>query len=114
MMNRRRFKGWLVFVLVVMISSIWLASTHAQTQAKGPDEESQLAQLFKKAREAKSPLAEAGFEIGDMILAINDQPVEGMESFVDLVGALRPKQKVSVLALDHRTGNTVTIEVVVR
>jgi len=62
----------------------------------------------------KGPLKEAGFEIGDMILAINNQPIESMESFVDLVSLLRPKQKISILALDHRTGNTGTIQVVVR
>jgi len=62
----------------------------------------------------KGSLAEAGFEIGDMILAINGQPIEGMQSFVDLVSTLRPNQKISVLALDHRTGNTMTIQVVVR
>jgi serine protease Do len=64
--------------------------------------------------EFKGPLQQAGFEIDDMILAINDQPIGGMESFVDLVSTLRPSQKIAVLALDHRTGNTVTIQVVVR
>ncbi len=62
----------------------------------------------------KGPLHEAGFEIGDMILSINNQPVESMESFVDLVSMLRPKQKISILALDYRTGNTGMIQVVVR
>jgi serine protease Do len=61
----------------------------------------------------KGPLAAAGFEVEDMILAINDQPVQGMDSFVDLVSTLQPKQKISVLALDHRTGNTGQIFVVV-
>jgi serine protease Do len=61
----------------------------------------------------RGPLAEAGFEIGDMILAINGQPVDSVESFVGLVSSLRPNQKISVLALDHRTGNTMTIQVVV-
>jgi len=37
-----------------------------------------------------------------------------MESFVDLVSILRPKQKISILALDHRTGNTGIIQVAVR
>jgi len=62
--------------------------------------------------DSKGPLKEAGFEIGDMILAINNQPIESMESFVDLVSLLRPKQKISILALDHRTGNTGMIQVV--
>jgi serine protease Do len=62
----------------------------------------------------KGPLKEAGFELGDMILAINNQPVESLEGFVDLVGLLKPKEKISILALDHRTGNTGTVQVVVR
>ena len=62
----------------------------------------------------KGPLKEAGFEVGDMILAINNQPIESMESFVDLVSLLKPKQKISILALDHRTGNTGIIQVVTR
>jgi serine protease Do len=64
--------------------------------------------------DSKGPLHQAGFEIGDMILAINDQPVETIESFVDLVSLLRPKQKISILALDHRSGDTGTLEVVTR
>ena len=62
----------------------------------------------------KGPLEEAGFEVGDMILAINNQPIESMESFVDLVSLLKPKQKISIVALDHRTGNTGTVQVVTR
>ena len=62
----------------------------------------------------KGPLKEAGFEIGDMILAINNQPIENMEGFVDLVSLLKPKEKIAILALDHRTGNTGTVQVVVK
>ncbi len=62
----------------------------------------------------KGPLKEAGFEIGDMILAIDNQPIDSMENFVDLVSLLKPKQKIAILALDHRTGNTGTVQVVVR
>jgi serine protease Do len=62
----------------------------------------------------KGPLREAGFEIGDMILAINNQPIDSMEGFVNLVSLLKPKDKIVILALDHRTGNTGTVQVVVR
>jgi serine protease Do len=63
---------------------------------------------------AKGPLQRAGFEIGDLILGIDDQPVQGMDSFVQLVSALKPKQEVSIVAVDHRTGNQGMIQVVVR
>jgi serine protease Do len=62
----------------------------------------------------KGPLSEAGFEVGDMILAIDNQPVESMEGFVDMVSLLKAKQKISILALDHRTGNTGTVQVETR
>jgi serine protease Do len=62
----------------------------------------------------KGPLREAGFEIGDMILAINNQPIDSMEGFVSLVSSLKPKDKIAILALDYRSGNTGTVEVVVR
>jgi len=64
--------------------------------------------------DAKGPLKEAGFELGDIILGINNQPVEGLESFVELVSVLKPNQKISILALDHRSGNTGMVKVVVR
>jgi serine protease Do len=62
----------------------------------------------------QGPLKKAGFEVGDLILGINNQPVEGVDSFVQLVTALKPDQKVSFFALDHRSGNTGTVLVMVR
>ena len=64
--------------------------------------------------EPKGPLEEAGFEVGDMILAVEDEPVEGVDSFITLVSALPAGKKVSLTALDQRTGNTGTIFVMVR
>jgi serine protease Do len=64
--------------------------------------------------DSKGPLKEAGFEVGDMILAIDNQPIDSMENFVDLVNLLKSKQKISILALDHRSGNTGTVQVEVR
>ena len=63
--------------------------------------------------DTKGPLGEAGFEVGDIILEINGRPVEGVTEFVDLVGTLRSGQQVVILALDHRTGRTAYVQVVV-
>jgi serine protease Do len=60
----------------------------------------------------KSPLKKSGFEVGDMILGIEGQPVENVEGFIELVSSLKPKQKVSILVRDFRTGNTETVSVV--
>jgi serine protease Do len=60
---------------------------------------------------ANGPLAAAGFEVGDMILEINNQPISGVDSFVSVVSVLPPNQRITVLGLDHNTGNTGYIEV---
>jgi len=62
----------------------------------------------------KGPLGQAGLEVKDLILAINGQAIAGMDDFAGLVGLLKPKQDVTLVCLDHRTGKTGTIEVTVR
>jgi serine protease Do len=62
----------------------------------------------------KGPLHGAGFEVGDLILGINNHPVEGVESFVQLVTTLKANEKASILALDHKSGNTGAVLVMVR
>jgi serine protease Do len=64
--------------------------------------------------EATGPLRKAGFEVGDMILEINNQPIQGMEAFIQLVSVLKPNQSITLLALDHRSGNMGNVQVVVR
>jgi serine protease Do len=57
------------------------------------------------------PLGKAGFEKGDLILAVNKQPVPDVETFASMIETLPHDQKVKLLALDHRTGNTGYIQV---
>jgi serine protease Do len=59
--------------------------------------------------ENRGPLKEAGFELGDIILAVDQQPVEGVDGFVQMMEALKPKVKVTLVALDHRSGNVGTV-----
>jgi serine protease Do len=59
----------------------------------------------------KGPLGKVGFEKGDLILAIQKQPVSGVDSFVSMVNSLPHHQKVVLLALDHRRGNTSYVQV---
>jgi serine protease Do len=59
----------------------------------------------------KGPLGKVGFEQGDLILAIEKNPVSGVDSFVSMVNSLPHHQKVVLLALDHRTGNTSYVQV---
>jgi serine protease Do len=62
----------------------------------------------------KGPLGEAGFEVNDIILEMNNVSVEGVEGFVDLVNSLLHNQKVTIEALDHRSGETGSLEVGIR
>ncbi|MEJ2724732.1 MAG: PDZ domain-containing protein [Deltaproteobacteria bacterium] len=61
--------------------------------------------------EPNGPLGKAGFEKGDLILAINKTPVPSVDAFVSMINSLPHHQKVPLLALDHRTGNTGYVEV---
>jgi Do/DeqQ family serine protease len=60
------------------------------------------------------PLAAVGFEPGDVIVEVEGQPVEGVESFVEIVNSLQPGQEVTLLAVDHRSGQSGYLQVVVR
>ncbi len=62
----------------------------------------------------KGPLKAAGFEVGDIILGIENQPVEGLESFIRLVGYLKSGQKISLMGLDFKSGETGVVQVTVR
>lgn len=62
----------------------------------------------------KGPLGAVGFEPGDIILEVEGQAVEGVESFVEIVSALQPGQEVTLLAVDHRSGQGGYLQVVIR
>lgn len=57
------------------------------------------------------PLAKAQFEEHDLILAINNQPVESVDSFLNMVGSLPPGEKAVMAGVDHRTGKAGMVEV---
>jgi serine protease Do len=63
---------------------------------------------------AQGPIGQAGFEVGDIILEINGQQIDGLDGLVSVVNTLKTGQKIAVLALDHRTGNAGYVQVVVR
>jgi serine protease Do len=58
-------------------------------------------------------LGKAGFEVNDIILAINGQPVSDVQGFVNLIESLTPHHWVQFLVVDHRTGQTGYIRVMV-
>ena len=62
----------------------------------------------------KGPLGQLGFEVGDIILEINGQPIESVDDFSGLMSTVKPGQRIAVLALDHKSGNAGYVEAVVR
>jgi serine protease Do len=62
----------------------------------------------------KGALGDAGFEEGDLMLAINGQRIGSVESFGEMVSAIPPGQKVTVLAVDHRSGNAGYVGIVLK
>jgi serine protease Do len=64
--------------------------------------------------EQNGPLGRAGFETNDMILEINGQALAGLDSFIELVGSLKKNQRITLLALDGKSGKTGYIQVIVR
>jgi Do/DeqQ family serine protease len=63
--------------------------------------------------ESDSLLGKAGFEKDDVIVAVNNVPVEGVEGFVAAVKALPAHQQAVLKAVDHRTGQSGYVQVTI-
>ena len=60
------------------------------------------------------PLGKLGFEVDDLILAINGHPAEDVEAFTTLVDSLPHGQTAVLIVRDHRTGQEGSVEVKLR
>jgi serine protease Do len=54
----------------------------------------------------KSPFTKIGFRSGDIILQVEEDWIDDPEELATLLIALPGKQKVSILAIDHKSGKT--------
>ncbi len=63
---------------------------------------------------SKSPLGQAGFEKGDLILEINGHPISGAQDLDAIVSTLPTGQKIMLLAVDHRSGREAQVPVVLQ
>ena len=59
----------------------------------------------------KGVLGSAGFEVGDILLEINGRAIDGLNDLVDLVNSFKNNRRITLLALDHRTGRTAYVQV---
>ena len=57
------------------------------------------------------PLAQVGFEKADLILAVNGGAVAGVDDFATRVAETPPHTQLNLLALDHRSGQTGSVDV---
>ena len=62
----------------------------------------------------KGPLGRAGLATSDIILQVDSQPIESLESFIALVNSLGPLQPATFSVFDHRTGRIRNVRIVVR
>jgi len=70
--------------------------------------------VFISRLDPKGRLAKAGLEVSDVILAIGDEPIDGVETFVRLVNTLPAAQEIPFTILDHRTGEIGLVGVTLR
>lgn len=61
--------------------------------------------------DAGGPLESVGFEKDDVILDVNNTPVQGVEGFVALIKGMPANQRALLQALDHRTGQRGVVQV---
>jgi len=57
------------------------------------------------------PIGKAGFEIGDVILALNDHPIQDVDNFNEVMRAIPHHQKVVLLAISHETGQSGYVQI---
>jgi serine protease Do len=59
----------------------------------------------------QGPIGKVGFEVGDVILALDNQPVQGVDSFNEMMSEIPHHQKVLMLAISHKTGQSGYVQV---
>jgi serine protease Do len=54
----------------------------------------------------KSPFVKLGFRVGDLILQVDDEWIDDPEELAAVLANLPSREKVSILAIDHKSGKT--------
>ena len=85
-----------------------LSAQESQRYGLEPGQGVAIASLSKD-----SLLGKAGFEKDDVILDINNLPVQGVDGFVAIAKALPPHQQAMLKALDHRTGQSGYVQITI-
>jgi len=59
----------------------------------------------------RGPIGKVGFEEGDVILALDNQPVQDVDSFNEMMTVMPHHQKVVMFAISHKTGQSGYVQV---
>jgi serine protease Do len=59
----------------------------------------------------KGPMSKAGFEVGDIIVGLDDHPVQGVDSFNELMKVMPHHHKFTLLAINHKNGQSGYVQV---
>jgi serine protease Do len=59
----------------------------------------------------KGPMSKAGFEVGDIIVGLDDHPVQGVDSFNALMKTMPHHHKFTLLAINHKSGQSGYVQV---
>jgi serine protease Do len=54
----------------------------------------------------EGPIAKSGLKVGDVILALDKYPVQGVDSFSEMMTVIPHHQKVVLFAINHKTGQS--------
>jgi serine protease Do len=64
--------------------------------------------------DSQGPFGQVGFEVGDVIIEMNGHTVKNLESFLPLVRSLEPAERITIYALDHRSGHKGYVQIKMR
>ena len=59
----------------------------------------------------KGPIGKAGFEVEDVILALDNHPIRDLDSFNEVMRTIPNHQKVVILAISHETGQSGYVQI---
>ena len=55
-----------------------------------------------------------GFEVGDILVMMDDQPVESVDGLAFMLELMKPRQAAAIAVIDHRTGQAGIVKAEVR
>jgi S1-C subfamily serine protease len=64
--------------------------------------------------DSQGPFGQVGFEVGDIIIEMNGRTVKNLESFLPLVRSPELAERITIYALDHKSGHKGYVQIKMR